>query len=76
MATSGNPASATGNVIKVTRAKVMAARELAAIAKENGEQVDAAVAAIASVSLEAPVAARGRRPSATAPATAPRPTTG
>jgi hypothetical protein len=67
---------ASSNVIKVTRAQVMAARELAAIAKENGEGVDPAVAAIASVSLEAPVASGRRRPSATAPATAPHPTTG
>ena len=66
----------SNNVIKVTRAQVMAARELAAIAKENGEGVDAAVAAIASVSLEAPASSRRRRPSGTAPATAPHPTTG
>lgn len=67
---------ASNTVIKVTRAQVMAARELAEIAKENGERVDAAVAAIASVSLEAPAASGRSRPSATAPATAPHPTTG
>jgi hypothetical protein len=54
----------------------MAARELAAIAKENGEGLDPAVAAIASVSLDAPAATRRRRPPTTAPAAAPNPTTG
>jgi hypothetical protein len=67
---------ASNNVIKVTRAQVMAARELADIATQNGEHVDAAVAAIASVSLDGPAASRRGRPSAAAPATAPHPTAG
>ena len=66
----------SSNVIKVTRAQVMAARELADIAREHGKGVDPAVAAIAAVSLEAPVASRRRRPPNAAPATAPNPTTG
>jgi len=66
----------SSNVIKVTRAQVMAARELAQIAKENGQPVDPAVAAIAAVDLERPAASRRPRPPATAPATAPHPTTG
>jgi hypothetical protein len=73
---SKNPSHTSGNVIKVTRAQVMAARELADIASKNGERLDPAVAAIASVSLEAPAASRRRRPPATAPAAAPNPTTG
>ena len=73
---SNKPSPPNGNVIKVTRAQVMAARELADIASKNGERVDAAVAAIASVSLEAPPASRRRRPPTAAPATAPNPTTG
>jgi hypothetical protein len=69
-------ADTSNNVIKVTRAQVMAARELAEIAAKNGERVDAAVAAIASVSLDGRAASReGRRPAAT-PATSPHPTTG
>jgi hypothetical protein len=73
---SANLPSPNGNVIKVTRAQVMAARELAAIAKETGEGLDPAVAAIASVSLEAAARSGGRRPSTAAPARAPHPTTG
>jgi hypothetical protein len=72
----GKPSSPPGNVIKVTRAQVMAARELADIASKKGERVDAAVAAIASVSLEPPTSSPRRRPPTTAPATAPNPTTG
>jgi len=73
---SNNLPSPNGNVIKVTRAQVMAARELADIATKNGEHVDPAVAAIASVSLDGPAAARRARPSAATPATSPHPTTG
>lgn len=66
----------SNNVIKVTRAQVMAARELAEIATENGDRVDSAIAAIAAVSLEAPAGSRRRRPPAATPATSPHPTTG
>ena len=74
--TSNNLPSPNGNVIKVTRAQVMAARELAEIATKNGERVDAAVAAIASVSLDGHAASRRDRPPAATPATLPHPTTG
>jgi hypothetical protein len=74
--TSNPPSSRNGNVIKVTRAQVMAARELLDIARERGNPPDPAVAAIAGVSLDGlsptPVP---HHPSA-APATSPHPSTG
>ncbi len=66
----------SSNVIKVTRAQVMAARELAEIATKNGERVDPAVEAIAAVSLDGQAASRRGRPPAATPATSPHPTTG
>ena len=74
--TSNNLSSPIGNVIKVTRAQVMAARELAEIARKNGERVDPAVEAIAAVSLDGPAASRPGRPPSATPATSPHPTTG
>ena len=74
--TSNDLSAPNGNVIKVTRAQVMAARELLQIARENSQPVDPAVAAIAAVDIEHAAASRRHRPPSAATATAPHPTTG